>query len=376
MKLASGSLRLLFEFLDLVAPKNDRLIIIGSNSGKLSSGSTRALEEYLRKRHPEYQVESYFPFRKSGSKDTLTYMIRFIPRMLTARTLICSHGPYDFFPFFWWSRRKILINLWHGIPLKSLGHADTGEDKRNTRLMNNLNSRTTFLIVSSNLEKDLMTKVFSIRRERLRCLGQPRNDILLNDERNSFPIKIPKNEMLILYAPTFRRYAETKFFPFDDFDLEDLNGFLKKHGLVILLRGHISERGKLEGFFSERVIDFGFNVCDDIYSVMRSIDLIITDYSSIYLDYLLLNRPCMFIPYDLDIYRNMRGLLLDDYDFWTPGPKINTYEEFKRTLLEIKNGADHYSDRREQLREIFHSCQIGNSCERIVSLIKETLGSK
>jgi CDP-glycerol glycerophosphotransferase len=216
--------------------------------------------------------------------------------------------------------------------------------------------------------------------KKFRCLGQPRNDVLINQDspngQELFPFKIPENEMLILYAPTWRRYSETKFFPFDDFDLQDFNEFLNEHKIVILLRGHVSERGDQENLFSTRIINSGFDVFENVYSILNSIDLLITDYSSIYLDFLLLDGPCMFIPYDLDLYRRKGGFLLEDYEDWTPGPKIHSYEDFKKSILEIRNGKDQFSEKRNHLRRIFHSCQTAETSEKIVSLIEETLTSK
>lgn len=372
--------QLFFQFFDFITPKNNRLIVFGSNAGKYASGSPKALEKYLRSKHPEYEVEYYLPFQESDIKKTVIYIIRFIPIMLSARILVFSHGSYDFNPFFWWSRKKISINFWHGIPLKSMAFDDPEEDKKQLRYVRKLNSKTTFFIVSSKLEEALMAKCFLITPSKFRCLGQPRNDVLLNqnnlEKQDPLPIHIPENEMLILYSPTWRRYSKTKFFPFDDFDLEDFNEFLKKHKMVILLRGHVLEKGEQKDLFSTRIIDSGFDICEDIYPMLNSIDLLITDYSSIYLDFLLLDRPCMFIPYDVDLYRIKRGFLLEDYEDWTPGPKIHSYEDFKKSLLEIKNGIDRFGDERNRLRKIFHSCQTDETLENIVSLIEETITPK
>jgi CDP-glycerol glycerophosphotransferase (TagB/SpsB family) len=372
--------QLLFQFFDFITPKKKRLIVIGSNAGKYASGSPGVLDGYIRRKHPEYEVEYYLPFRESDIRKTVIYIIKFIPRMLSARMLIFSHGPYDFYPFFWWSNRKKSINFWHGIPLKSMAFDDPEEDKKHIKLVRKMNSKTTFFIVSSKLEEALMAKCFLIDPSKFRCLGQPRNDVLLNQDNperiKPLPIDMPENEMLVLYAPTWRRYSETEFFPFDDFDLDDLNEFLKEHKMVLLLRGHVSEKGNQEDLFSTRIIDSGFDVCENVYPLLNSIDLLITDYSSIYLDFLLLDRPCMFIPYDVDLYRIKRGFLLEDYEDWTPGPKIHSYEDFKKSLLEIKNGIDQFGDERNRLRKIFHSCQTDETLENIVSLIEETITPK
>ena len=66
----------------------------------------------------------------------------------------------------------------------------------------------------------------------------------------------------------------------------------------------------------------------DINEILPAVDLLITDYSGIYLDFLLCDNPVMFIPYDLKQYQTeLRGLLFD-YDLFTPGSKIDTLKNF------------------------------------------------
>lgn len=86
---------------------------------------------------------------------------------------------------------------------------------------------------------------------------------------------------------------------------------------------------------------------------MGLFDFLITDYSSIYIDYLLLDRPIGFIPYDYDEYNNDRGFLFE-YSGVTPGMRISTYKD----LINFFSREDSYAVQRELVRNIFLDIKI------------------
>lgn len=102
----------------------------------------------------------------------------------------------------------------------------------------------------------------------------------------------------------------------------------------------------------------------------------ISDYSSIYFDFLLLDRPIMFLAPDLKEYENIRGFLLNPYDFWTPGPKVSTQFQLENYITQMLSGEDVYSNERKKIREILFEYQGGNSSERVFNqVIKRYLKS-
>jgi len=366
-------LEYLISFIDFLYPKDNKIIVFGSNTGEFVSGSPKALYEYIKRKHPEYKVYLYTPFERSlDTYAKIRYVIMFAPLFFRAKFLVSSHPPTDFFPFVSWSNKKILINMWHGIPLKAMFFADPSETKDDLRRILRLNRKTSAFIVSSKLEAALIERCFLIDPRKFFYLGHPRNDILLkNNSIRRLPniIKnIPDYKKVILYCPTYRRDDPTKFFPFADLNLQHLDRFLEENKVIILIRGHVYNKKAEEQIFSERVISFGFDVCSDVYSVLPEVDILVTDYSSLYFDYLLLDRPCIFIPYDLEDYKRKRGFLLD-YDFWTPGRKVSTYKEFINAIEEILSGIDIYKNRRQELRRQIHWYQTENSCENVFKLI-------
>ncbi len=325
---------------------------------------------YITHHSPEFSAYFYSPFRRKGLVSKIKYIITFSPTYFRAKYIVGSHPPKDFFPFSW-SNRKLFVDTWHGTPLKAMFFADKGDTESSLRGILRLNKKTTFFIVSSKLEAELIERCFRIGYRKIIFTGHPRNDLLLTNVKHILPKileKAPKFKKVILYCPTYRRDTQTIFFPFKDFDKNDFNNFLKKHELLILVREHIYSKCS-EVFFSERIIPFGFDIFSDINAILPEVDVLITDYSSIYIDYLLVNKPCIFIPYDLANYSKKRGFLLD-YNLWTPGPKISNYFLFKEALEDALCD-DCYNEKRVALKEKFHSFQTMNSSEKIIQFLKD-----
>lgn len=362
----------LSSLLDFLLPKDKNLILFGSDSGSYASGSPKALFEYIQKNHPEYDTYYYSPFKKMSLKARVLYIVNFAPKFFRAKFLVSSHPPKDFFPFTW-SRKKFFVNTWHGIPLKAMFFADKGDKHNNLRSILQLNKKTSAFLVSSKLEAALISRCFGIDSHKIVFSGQPKNDYLC---RKTFPNyilrkmlkNVPDYDKVILYCPTYRRDAPTIFFPFADLDKDDFRKFLEKNKIIILMREHIYSKSLNQSLFSNRILPFGFDVCNDINSILPETDILVTDYSSVYIDYLLLDKPCIFIPYDLENYNKKRGLLLD-YQLSTPGPKVLTYNEFKKMINDILLASDDFKIDRQKLRNKFHEYQTNNSCQGILKLI-------
>jgi CDP-glycerol glycerophosphotransferase (TagB/SpsB family) len=102
--------------------------------------------------------------------------------------------------------------------------------------------------------------------------------------------------------------------------------------------------------------------------------MVITDYSSIIVDYLIMNKPIAFIPFDEKIYDDFRGLVVDfKNDIETPGPKINTMEQLISYVKDIENGKDDFNGWRIKAQEYYYTYFDNKSTERIWHLILRCL---
>ncbi len=173
---------------------------------------------------------------------------------------------------------------------------------------------------------------------------------------------------IIIYAPTFREGKMNSSFK-DIFDLRKLDDFCEAHKIKFVLKGHPEQ--KLGSVDSCRNL-WVYEESKDVYPLLPLTDLLITDYSSIYMDYLLLEKPVVFFPYDYDSYIKNDRELQFDYDWITPGPKYHMQEELEVGIIEMLiEGKDEYSERRKEILNLAFKYKDGNSSQRIWNYIKE-----
>ena len=112
-----------------------------------------------------------------------------------------------------------------------------------------------------------------------------------------------------------------------------------------------------------------YNATADIYPALNLFDALITDYSSIYFDYLLLDRPVIFYPYDYDNYiRNDRSLLFD-YKQMAPGHICMSQDEIEAALLQIAD--DPYKQKRHEVLELVFNHKDDMASSRLWQVLRD-----
>ena len=293
---------------------------------------------------------------------------------LKTKNIVISHGSDAsyFFPYFLDIKSKNIINLWHGIPLKRLSLQVKGirESKSRSRFQ-----KFSSICAASTFEQFLLASCFEMHIDDIWITGTPRNDYLLYPNNELLQEYSYLNKKVILYAPTWREYGDrSSFFPFEDKDLECLNAFLETQDAYLLMRGHREEMERISENYGEeklsRILPAHQEFFPDAQRLLAHVDVLITDYSSIYLDFLLLDKPMIFIPYDLEKYQSYRGFLFD-YDTHTPGDKVVTQAEFMESLDRALNKPELGAIERAQMKNLFHTYEDGKSSERILAQINK-----
>src|SRR5208283_2067110 len=96
----------------------------------------------------------------------------------------------------------------------------------------------------------------------------------------------------------------------------------------------------------------------DIYEVLHLCDILITDYSSIFFDFLKFNKPIIFYPYDFLEYQKLDRCFYFDYKQFVPGPIVYSFDEMLKLISRIlSNGLDGYQGKRKKLEEISFQCK-------------------
>jgi len=322
-------------------------------------------DDILRKQLKEKYGEEFFIETKS---------FKGIKRVLNAGVWFTSAGLPSYGLRL--NKKRLIINLWHGVPLKKIALLEEKVSKVNKVYFKYIFSKNySFIITTSNKLISVMQKSFGVDKNKIKVLGQPRNDVLYIEKEKKQVLQklysqLPSYTKAILYAPTYRDNGETVLFPFKDFDMVKLNEFLKKNDMIIFIRSHQSDNSKVINF-GNRVKFINEDIEEDIMNIINIFDLLITDYSSIYIDFLLMNKPIMFLPYDKNQYLEERGFNFN-YDDVTPGPKPSNLTEFMDELSLLIKDKKYYLSDRIKTNNYFNEIK-ENSSEKIVVFAKKEI---
>ena len=272
-------------------------------------------------------------------------------------------------------KKRLIINLWHGVPLKKIALLDPNLKKAARIYFKKIFSENyTCILTTSHELIPLMARSFAVSEDKIKVWGQPRNDGLFqkNDCREIlgqlFP-DLPEYTKTVLYAPTFRDYGQVQLFPFKDFDQKQLEAFLEEKNMLLFILTHVAEQGSAAPYLGKRIRFLGNEQAEDVTGILNIFDCLITDYSSIYIDYLLTDKPMIFLPYDRQQYLDGRGMNFD-YDDVTPGPKPETFNDF---LDALSPKEDFWKSERTRVNRLFNEIQhpcAADICNKVLKMIR------
>lgn len=276
----------------------------------------------------------------------------------------------------------IVVNLWHGIPLKKIGFDDSinyfNPKKYNPiiyKIWNSLRIKHNVHIVNSEYEQACYETAFLTDKEKIKILGSPRLDVLLHDipnaemfmEEDFNNIKNFKKQgkKIFIYMPTFRDTGK------------DISGWLKSDKLkeflhnnnaILVCKLHPFDKNSLDFELSKDF--YKMDSDSDVYPILKYTDALITDYSSVYFDYLLLDKPILYYSPDLEEYQEKCRGFYEPYENLTAGAITQTEQELFNAMQNVIDGVDNYKEERKTLRDRMFKYQDGRNCERVVEWIK------
>jgi CDP-glycerol glycerophosphotransferase (TagB/SpsB family) len=295
----------------------------------------------------------------------------------------------------------VKVNLWHGVPLKQIGRdialadhpsARVHRGKWLTRVVTRLRApqlveRYDFVLATSSTTAARFASAFGVRPDQIITAGYPRTDPLLSDggaPRHCLPEEEQlleefrshsrERRRILLYMPTFRDWNNNagRIIPVD---WAALDATLEACGGVLYCKLHPNDQARLpdhSGLSRIRMVPSAV----DPYAILAQTDALITDYSSVFFDYLVLDRPIVFYPYDLNEYQQLSRSLYDPYDQVTPGPKAYTPVELDRLVAQLLSEYGGLRSRwrmeRERVRLLAHE-YAGGSSERLLTCLLDRL---
>lgn len=360
-------------------PRDDRRWVFTSGSGDRFAGNSKYLFLYTAERgdiRPIWITSDRDIVRELSNAGYEAYYaesIRGRYTLLRARRIFRT-GSAAFWPY---TGGAEYIQLWHANPTKRMGY-DKDErlspfDWFHSRYVSFDWDR--FVVTSAGPPKQVYAGAYRIPEDRILVAGYPRNDALFRDVQGieigldtkayGRVRELHEEHTIVSYMPTWRRSTserDGRSIAESRVDLERVNHLMERADAYFLLKYHPLSTVAPAVEDLDRVLVLPAAL--DVSAVLQYVDVLVTDYSSVYLDFLLLDRPLVFYPFDLAEYRNSRGLYFE-YDAVTPGPKAMDFEELYTELERALDGEDDYEAERAAVRERFYEYQDGESSRRV-----------
>lgn len=279
---------------------------------------------------------------------------------------------------------KRLLQLWHGIPLKKIGFPELESSVNMTPdkarfLEAHYSGMAAVPSTSPWMTETLFGRAF--RAEDFPVLGFPRTDVLLRlpNKRDMLGADTELYAVMarhrkgggkvMVYMPTFR---DTGGNAIEDGALEPaaLDHFCRRNNILLVLKFHplvpVEAIRQLEGLVVHAS-------AQDIYPLLPLTDALITDYSSIYFDYMLVDKPLLFFPYDKEKYLTRDREMFFEYESVTPGTHAQDMESLMAAMLHVVAGEDAHAEERRSLRDKLFMYQDAQAAHRVCAYIRDKL---
>ncbi len=365
-----------------LAPRKKNIWVFGAWYGNRFADNSRYLYQYVRENHPE--IKAIWLTRDKNIRDKiiqkgglayLTNDLKGIYYSLRAKYVFVSSGKKDVNYLF--IKGAIWIQLWHGSPLKRIG-LDDRYSNADSFFQKNIVAwvfpfayeyNYHYTISTAPIFSDKMASSFNLPLNKVLETGYPRNDVFFSKGQDPFNLAIRnkfKGCKLIYYMPTFRGYTGAKsLFTLEDYSQNELESFLEEQNIVLVSKGHYVDKKltKENEESSGRLIDLKDEEVDEINFMLKDADLLITDYSSAYFDFLLTERPIVFAAFDLEEYLSASREMYFNYQDVIAGPIVKNWEELYSSLVDVWNN-DSCSMLVREKNEIFNKHHDPNNSKR------------
>lgn len=398
-------------------PRNKRIWLFGSTFGRRFSENPRYMFLYVAQHcggkyqvgeaETDFVIEGVRPvwishnkaivahLRENGYEAYYYHSMKGIWLALRGKVYLFDNYSKDI--NFWQSGRALKVNLWHGTGNKKVNHDNIHDKIRHPknmwerwctwlrRLSDEKPSNYT-LTSSAEMAQDY-ARAFKTDISHILVNGNTRNDIFYPTSESGITNLYTEDEKavreaileasragkkIITYLPTFRE-SEKLFF--DVMDMERFDRFLQEHNYVFAAKMHPKSRIKaaFEKVHGENIINIGAEI--DLYSFFELCDMLITDYSSSYTDYMLTERPVVAFDYDWEEYSKDTRECYIDQDEYMPERKAITMEDLMRMIPETFENDACYEARMVSRKRMFRYVD-GQSSKRMAHMVQDILNKR
>ena len=272
------------------------------------------------------------------------------------------------------------FNLWHGMPFKAIG-----------KMLGNAGEgdviQADYTLATSELFRKIMASAFQLPEEQIMVTGQPCNDALFqkNNALERLGLSKKEGQKVILWMPTYRKsmvgsiredgdatafgVAEVAEEHFEEFtkilEAQNILLLVKPHPMDVICRMQVPHNDYLK-IVKNHDLDSAGVV---LYELLAESDVLFTDYSSVFIDYLNLQRPIAFVCDDMESYAANRGFCFEPAEEYLPGQMIRSYEELKKYLQNMDAVNEGWKEKRQKINELFNQYSDQESSKRVYEFI-------
>ena len=397
-KLFFGVLLYPIYLLGKIIPKSENMWIFGAWYGNRYSDNTSYLFEYVIKEKKEVTAvwlsdkrDIISNLRSKGFKAFhKNSLLGFYYGCRATVTFVnCGYSDVNIYAI----EKSLKVQLWHGIPLKKIKYDDKiNENKHHNPFYNGIKSTLLFifpflndsfdLIISSSEEvTKRMASAFRADTNKIIETGYPRMDKILAPKEDQFNfINIrqdwSKFAKIVLYAPTHRKEGHGGANLFDSMDFHQFNEILSQNNVAMFIKMHyhheLNNNYLVNKSFSN-IIYLEESDVPDINNILSFVDVLITDYSGVLLDYLILDKPIIPTSFDLEDYIKTDRELYEDYSETVLGTNCNNWDQVQNRLQDIFLGNDLSISFRKEMSTRYFKYSDTDNCKRIINAVTNRL---
>ncbi len=402
----------IWKILDFFVPKKKNVWAFATHHLRSTKfvENQRAIFEFIKK---DSAIKKIIFYRESDSEidiqDAANYelvkqgTIKAYYLLLSCKVVFVTHslsmdfsirfGKRGFVPLKVNLKKRVVVNLWHGISMKRLLYAANDNTRKRTDRSSFRQYERKFytgLITSSEVDGLVMAAMFyPLNYTQIWTTGLPRNDFLLMDTeklplyiRNSVRNlqKIKQAKKLVVYAPTYRQTAISEnayYYQFNENEIQKLKDILEKNNAILGYRPHYFKNDEkyfnLDQYIDDKLIfDCSQNIIPEFSALARECDVLITDYSSVALETLYLDKPNLSFAYDLKNYKTEQDGLIYDLNMIFSGKVFKSFEDLINELDRQLERSEK-TEANEITKNLFFNYRDCNNSERVVEKVKRLI---
>lgn len=376
----------IFSFLNQFIPKRRQVLLIGTPSPILEANDI-AFANYM---VANYNFKVYYAIEKqtlphatkilNKKVKTIAYKSAFhIFLLVRCKFIFATYGSI----FNKFSSKQVFVNVWHGV-----GHKKIGKQIFSDSFFIDAN----WTVATSPMTQKMFSEAFGVPINSVLDCGYPRNDLMLQALNETDRIKEKLeigNEFskVFIWLPTYRAdhvgHSQTDGkevdnpFQIENFDVERFQEILKKNNAICLIKPHPKSKQN-----SYRVMENIKMVSDvmiqelglTLYHILAISNLLITDFSSVMIDFLLLDRKIICFSSDFELYKQSRGFYFKNVEEFIPSSIVQDQNSFFEYLDKLaKDDVDPDRELRQKVCRLYFNHQDDNSCKRLGEQVFKTV---